>query len=174
MKKFLFKVSKVIKSPKLMSKYIIVFTAVLHLLISHLQIQSISLLNDQICGFVMFFFILFGFACLFNAIRMVKVTLKKLIFSLVMLLITLGFGGWLLYIYFSSLQSQMNLAISDILPGIIVSLLIIVLYLWGIIELIIAYFMERNTIEETINFDDSLDDSEDVDQEEIKEEVKKE
>ncbi len=164
--KFLITLKKVLKTPRLMSKYIICFTAVMHLVISHIQIQSIALLNDQICGFTMFFFILFGFACLFNAIRMNQITLKKWIISLLMLCITMGFGIWLVIIYFSSLGTQVNLELNEILPGIVVSIIVLVLYLIGMIELIVGYFVERKQVKEVLYIEDEIDSEEEFESEE--------
>lgn len=151
------KLLKIITSPKELSKYLICFTAVMHLIISHLQISSISALTDQICGFAMFFFILLGFACLFNALRSKVLTTKSFILSLVMLLATIGFGAWLLSIYFNAFSTQNNLKLSQdnligdlmkspILPGITVSCLVILLYVVGIILLIIGFIFEKKHI----------------------------
>ncbi len=136
-------IKKTLTSPKLLAKYIISFTAVFHLIISNLQISSISSLTDQICGFAMFFFILLGFACLFNAIRMQDITLKSFLISVFFLLLTMGFGIWLLSIYFIAIDSQANLNVNNVIPGITVSFIVLALYFISLILLIISFIQEK-------------------------------
>ena len=76
---------KSLKSPKTLAMYIISFTAVLHLILSGVQIRAISALTDQICGIVMFMFVLIGFVCLFNAIRLKEITFRKILFCMLFL-----------------------------------------------------------------------------------------
>lgn len=144
-----------LKNPKSMFKLFVCFTAVLHLVLSHLQIASISVLTNQICGFVMFFFILLGFVCLFNAIRTKEITLKRFIITTLMTGLTLGFGIWLLSIYFSSINTQLNLDVAKVMSGIVLSIIVLALYFVGYVFYIIAYIFELKHL-----YDDEDDENE--------------
>ena len=140
-----------LKKPKTLAMYLISFSALVHLILSSIQIKAISSLTDQICGLVMFIFILFGFVCLFNAIRLKEITVKKLLFCLFFLLVVIGFGSWLLYIYFYSLANQPGVEVGNVVPGIILSIGAMTLYLIGLILTVVAYFVEKKEKEEVSN-----------------------
>ncbi len=131
---------------KRIAKYIISFTAVLHLILSNIQIQAINKLTNEICGIYMFMFVLIGFICLFNAIRLKTPTGKKIIFSIIMLVAVMGVGGMLLSIYVDALLHQNNVMVAPVIKGIILSILVIALYLFGLVETIIAYAFYRKNI----------------------------
>lgn len=137
------KVVEFIKNPKSMFKFFVCLSALLHLILSHLQISSISALTDQICGFSMFFFVLLGFVCLFNAIRTKTIKITNLILTTILIAITIGFGAWLLSIYFSAIKNQNNLNVNNIISGITLSFIVIGLYVIGYIEFIIGFIFEK-------------------------------
>ncbi|MCM1130877.1 MAG: hypothetical protein NC310_03945 [Roseburia sp.] len=125
------------------AKYVICTSAVLHLLLSSIQIQAISLLTDQICGVVMFLFVLLGFVCLFNAIRMKQALGKKIIFSILMLLLVMASGVSLVITYFDAFAHQKDLIQAPIIQALILSFIVLTLYLIGLVETIIAYVSYR-------------------------------
>lgn len=124
---------------KRIAKYVICFAAILHLLLSNTQIQAINKLSNEICGIYMFMFVLIGFACLFNAIRLKEPSRKKIVFPMIMLILVMVFGGLLVYVYIDALMHQRNLLKSFVINGMILSIVIIALYLFGLVETIIAH-----------------------------------
>lgn len=137
---------KSLKNPKKLALYLISLTAIIHLILSSVQIKAISALTDQICGLVMFMFILIGFVCLFNALRLKEVTIKKLLFCSFFIILDIAFGGWLLYIYFYSVNNQPGIELDKVIPGIILSICVIVFYFTGLILTTVSYFKERKAI----------------------------
>lgn len=117
---------------------IVVFTSIIHLILSNIQIKTLTVLENEISGFVMFMFILIGLACLFNAVRFKDLTIRKIILTIVMLLVVIGVGSYLVYIYVYSIGHQNLLKASEVMPGIILSSVILGLYIFGLIETIIA------------------------------------
>jgi hypothetical protein len=124
---------------KRISKYIICFTAILHLIFSNIQIQAINKLTNEICGIYMFMFVLLGFVCLFNAIRLKTPSGRKIIFSILMLLAVIGVGGLLISVYLDALMHQNNVMVTPVVMGLVFSIIIIALYLFGLVEIIIAF-----------------------------------
>lgn len=133
------------KDQKRIAKYIICFTAVLHLIFSNIQIQAINKLTNEICGIYMFLFVLLGFVCLFNAIRLKKIEGKKIVFSIIMLLAVIGVGGMLVSIYLDALLHQNNVMVTPVVMGLVLSIIVIALYLFGLVETIIAYASYKKT-----------------------------
>ncbi len=117
---------------------VVVFTAIIHLILSNIQIKTLTVLENEISGFVMFMFVLVGLACLFNAVRFKDLTIRKIILTIVMLLAVIGIGSYLVYIYVYSIGHQNLLKASEVMPGIILSSVMLALYLFGLIETIIA------------------------------------
>ena len=117
---------------------VIVFAAIIHLILSNIQIKTLTVLENEISGFVMFMFVLVGLACLFNAVRFKDLTIRKIILTIVMLLAVIGIGSYLVYIYVYSIGHQNLLKASEVMPGIILSSVMLALYLFGLIETIIA------------------------------------
>lgn len=136
---------------KKIAKYIICLSAILHLILSSYQIQAINKLSNELCGIAMFLFILFGFVCLFNAIRLKEPKGKNLIFSILMLVLTIGTGGYLLSIYFDSLAHQKNLVedaamAAAVKQGVTLSIVVLALYLIGLVETIVACIYYHKTL----------------------------
>lgn len=129
---------------KAIAKYVISFAAILHLILSSIQIEAISRLINQLCGITMFMFILLGFVCLFNAIRLKEPKGKSIVFSIVMLCLVMAAGVYLITIYFNALATQKNVAVGPISNGIILSIVILALYLIGLVETIVACVYYHN------------------------------
>lgn len=133
------------KDQKRIAKYIICFTAVFHLILSNIQIQAINKLTNEICGIYMFMFVLLGFVCLFNAIRLKTPSGRKIFFSILMLLAVISVGGLLVGVYLDALMHQNNVMVVPVVMGLVFSILIIALYLFGLVETIIAFAYYKKT-----------------------------
>lgn len=131
---------------KKIAKYLICFSAVVHLLLSSIQIEAINKLTNQICGITMFLFVLLGFVCLFNAIRLKEPKGRKIIFSIIMLVLVIGTGVYLLTIYFDALMHQKDIMAGPVISGVILSIVVIALYLFGLVETIVAYICYHNNL----------------------------
>ncbi len=131
---------------KKIAKYLICFSAVMHLLLSSVQIEAISKLTNQICGITMFLFVLFGFVCLFNAIRLKEPRGRKIVFSIIMLVLVIGTGVYLLTIYFDALMHQKDIMASPVISAVILSVVVLALYLFGLVETIVAYLCYHNKL----------------------------
>lgn len=130
----------------IVAKYFICISAVLNLVLSSIQIQAISKLSNQICGIVMFMFVLIGFVCLFNAIRLKEPKGGKVLFSILMLGLVIATGGYLMSIYFDALMHQKDIIASPVISAIILSIIVIAFYLFGLVETIIAYVCYRKKL----------------------------
>ncbi len=79
--------------------------------------NAILLLEDQICGFIMFCFILSGLVSLFGATRMDGVSAKKTLFTAGALAVTVGFGYYLINIMLYALYYQASLRNHDVVAA---------------------------------------------------------
>ena len=113
------------------AKYVIVLTALLHLVLSSIHIEALFQLETQLCGLWMFFFILLGLGCLFNAIRNTKGKISTTIFSILMLLLTCAAGVVLMTYYFKGMAEQPNIQTGSIIKAIVLSIVMIVFYAVG-------------------------------------------
>ena len=91
------------------AKLIVSATAIIHLIISPIHVTALLLLENLICGFVMFLFILFGLLALFNALRTKAGHVVSMAAEIVILLVVIAMGIILASIYMNAIRFQTTL-----------------------------------------------------------------
>lgn len=115
------------------SKALIIVTALAHLVLSKIQIEALMKLVSELCGLWMFFFVLLGLVCLFNAIRNKHGKVSITIFSVVMLLLTCVCGGILISYYLDAIKNQNKLETAPVYKAVALSIVVMVVYAFGIV-----------------------------------------
>lgn len=97
------------------ARALIVVISIGHLIFTSVHVKALLLLENEICGFVMFLFVLFGLVALFESTRIKQEQLQEWLITSVMCFITVGFGGYLVSIYRSAIATQKSLE-----PGLVI------------------------------------------------------
>lgn len=92
-----------------LAKFIIAFAAFFHLIFSNLHVNGLLLLENQICGFLMFVSVIFGLVCFFQATRTKFNNASEFIPMVIFLVITVGALIMLGGIYSDALANQKSL-----------------------------------------------------------------
>ena len=111
------------------AKILVSVVALLHLVISPIHVSGLLLLENLICGFIMFLFILFGLLALFNALRTKEGQVISMIAEIFILCLVIVIGSILASIYMNAIRFQTTL--SDVVPvqkAFILSVTVCVLY----------------------------------------------
>lgn len=118
------------------AKIMIMVTSIGHLIFTSIHVKALLLLENEICGFAMFLFVLFGLMAMFETTRIRDRVLEKIITSMICFL-TAGFGFYLTSIYRYALLNQRALEAANVSRAAIFSSVIIGIYvIAGIILLI--------------------------------------
>ena len=110
------------------AKVLIAITAITHLVCTSIHVDALLLLENEICGFVMFLFVLFGLVALFETSRIKEEGPEK-IFKILFNLLTSAMGIYLVAIYQEAIRIQASLEIATVRKAIIFSEIIIGAYM---------------------------------------------
>lgn len=88
------------------AKGLIAVGSMVHLIFASIHVKALLLLENEICGFIMFLFVLFGLVTLFEMTRIRKNQLSAHMFTAALCLVTSGFGFYLTTIYRQAIASQ--------------------------------------------------------------------
>lgn len=99
------------------AKILIFIGAIGHLILSKTQIKALLKLEDIMCGFYFFMFILFGLIILFESTRLRKGKVTDYILTYFFTLVTLGFGVTLINIYRNAIKVQKEIDLSIVNKG---------------------------------------------------------
>lgn len=91
------------------ARFAVMIAAISHLVLTPIHVSALLKLENQICGFVMFMFVLMGLAGLFEASRLKRPTASSLALAFVILLVVVGLGLYLASIYQHALANQRSL-----------------------------------------------------------------
>ena len=144
--KIAFGIKSLFKKPIKLSNFFVVIAGIVHLIISTIQINTINTLSNQECGVVLFMFILVGLAAVFNATRFKEAKGPRVIFVVAVLAVVIGFGVWLLAIYFNAYTNQANANKGQIMKGVIVSILMLACYFVGVVGALWAYIKRKKAL----------------------------
>ncbi len=136
------------------SKYILMITPLIHLVLCTAHIDALTKLSSQLSGFAMFMFILTGLLCLFNATRVSDVTIKDLIKSTIFILINISFGIWLIIFYTEGSVTNNSSDQVTVTLAMVLSIAIICAEIVGLVFLFLSRFLptkEDNTSKEILN-----------------------
>ena len=109
------------------AKVIIAVTAIMHLVFTSIHVDALLLLENEICGFVMFLFVLFGLVTLFETTRIKEDGPEKL-FTVFLGLLTSAMGVYLIRIYQEAIRIQASLDVATVRKAVVFSMVIIGAY----------------------------------------------
>ena len=88
------------------AKGLIAVSSLAHLIFAGIHVKALLLLENEICGFLMFLFILFGLVTLFEMTRIREGQLSGQALTAAFCFVTIGFGFGLTSIYRQAIAAQ--------------------------------------------------------------------
>ena len=110
------------------AKAIIIISSVVHLIFTNIHVKALLLLEHEMCGFVMFLFVLAGLVALFEATRIKKKEVAERIFTALICFAAAGLGLYLVTIYRNAISVQRSLDVGVVNRAVVFSLAIIAAY----------------------------------------------
>lgn len=110
------------------AKAIIMISSVVHLIFTNIHVKALLLLEHELCGFVMFLFVLMGLVALFETTRIKKREVAERIFTALICFVTAGLGFYLVTIYRNAIAVQHALDVGAVNRAVIFSAAIILAY----------------------------------------------
>lgn len=109
------------------AKAMIMVTALVHLIFSNVHVKAMLLLENEVCGFAMFLFVLFGLTALFEATRVKEGSKEKLIMVFLALLSSVC-GAYLIATYRYAINHQHSIDVAVISKSLTFSMIVIGAY----------------------------------------------
>ncbi len=125
------------------AKAIIIISSLVHLVFTNIHVKALLLLEHEMCGFIMFLFVLIGLVALFEATRIKKSEIAERIFTALICFVTAGSGSYLVMIYRNAISVQRSLDVSVVNRAVIFSGAIILAYVISGILLIADLIKNR-------------------------------
>lgn len=125
------------------AKAIIIISSLVHLVFTNIHVKALLLLEHEMCGFIMFLFVLIGLVALFEATRIKKSEIAERIFTALICFVTAGLGSYLIMIYRNAISVQRSLDVSVVNRAVIFSGAIILAYVIAGILLIADLIKNR-------------------------------
>jgi len=110
------------------AKAMIIISSVVHLIFTNIHVKALLLLEHEMCGFVMFLFVLIGLVALFEATRIKKIEKAERIFTALICFVTAGLGSYLVMIYRDAISVQRSLDVGVVYRAVVFSMAIILAY----------------------------------------------
>ncbi len=110
------------------AKTIIIISSLVHLIFTNIHVKALLLLEHEMCGFVMFLFVLMGLVALFETTRIKKREVAERIFTALICFVTAGIGFYLATIYRNAISVQHSLNVSVVNHGVLFSMAILLAY----------------------------------------------
>lgn len=110
------------------AKTIIIISSLVHLIFTNIHVKALLLLEHEMCGFVMFLFVLMGLVALFETTRIKKREVAERIFTALICFVTAGIGFYLVTIYRNAISVQHSLNVSVVNHGVLFSMAILLAY----------------------------------------------
>ena len=110
------------------AKAIIIISSVVHLIFTNIHVKALLLLEHEMCGFVMFLFVLMGLVALFETTRIKKKEIAERIFTALICFVTAGLGLYLVVIYRNAISVQRSLDVGVVNRAVVFSMAIILVY----------------------------------------------
>ncbi|MFI3170080.1 MAG: hypothetical protein R3Y06_09065 [Faecalibacterium sp.] len=126
------------------AKLLICAVAILNMISIPTYSDALLLLENEICGFMLFGFMLFGLVAIFGAIRLDPNKLGRVIFLCISLALALFFAALLLNIMLDALYNQLSLTDPVIVAdGINFGIMICSGYGIGLVAAPVAYWLDH-------------------------------
>ena len=91
------------------ARLLIAVAAVVHLIFTYVHNSALLLLENQICGFIMFLFVLLGLVTLFECDQIPEEKPSAKYLTILLCVATVGMGAYLVSIYQTAIQTQSSL-----------------------------------------------------------------
>lgn len=91
------------------AKLLVAAAAIVHLIFTYVHTNALLLLEDQICGFIMFLFVLLGLVTLFEATQIHGERIREEVLTALLCVGTIALGMQLVGIYQQAIQIQSSL-----------------------------------------------------------------
>lgn len=110
------------------AKAMIMVISMGHLIFSGVHVNALLLLENEICGFAMFLFVLLGLVTMFETTRIKAGQKKERVLTAIFALAASGIGYYLTTIYRYAVANQKSLEAANVLKAINFSTVIIIAY----------------------------------------------
>lgn len=110
------------------AKVIIMVFAIVHLIFTNIHAKALLLLENEICGFIMFLFVLIGLVALFETTRIRAEEKKERLLTAFASFVAAGLGCYLVSIYKNAIAIQRSLDIAVVNKAAVFSMAIIAAY----------------------------------------------
>ena len=124
-------------------KAVIAIVSIAHLIFTNIHVKALLLLEHEMCGFVMFLFVLMGLVALFESTRIKKNEKAERIFTALICFIAAGLGLYLVAIYRNAISVQRSLDVNVVRNAVIFSIGIILAYIISGILMIAGLIKNR-------------------------------
>ena len=111
------------------AKAIIMISSLVHLIFTNIHVKALLLLEHEMCGFVMFLFVLMGLVALFETTRIKKREVTERIFTALICFVTAGIGFYLVTIYRNAISVQRALNVIVVNHAVLFSMAILLAYI---------------------------------------------
>ncbi len=111
------------------AKTIIITSSLVHLIFTNIHVKALLLLEHEMCGFVMFLFVLMGLVALFETTRIKNREVAERIFTALICFVTAGIGFYLVTIYRNAISVQRSLHVSVVNHAVWFSMAILLAYI---------------------------------------------
>ena len=111
------------------AKLLIAVAAIVQLIFAEVHIAALLLMENEICGFLMFLFVLTGLIALFEATRINKEEMKDKLITICVCVLTSGIGYYLITIYRNAISIQRSIDVSIMNKAIVFCFGIIAMFL---------------------------------------------
>lgn len=110
------------------AKVIIMVFAIVHLIFTNIHTSALLLLENEICGFIMFLFVLIGLVALFETTRIRAEAKKERLLTAFASFTAAGLGGCLVSIYKNAIAIQRSLDVAVVNKAAVFSMVMIAAY----------------------------------------------
>lgn len=124
------------------AKLLIIMASIGHLIFAGIHVNALLLLENEICGFMMFLFVLVGLVALFEATRIREGQSLEKIFTIALCILTCILGIYLIFIYREAIAVQRALEVSVVNRAVIFSMVLVVVY--GVAGILLTLDLVRN------------------------------
>lgn len=117
--------------------------SIVHLIFASVHVKALLLLENEICGFGMFLFVLFGLVTMFESTRIRGDRILEKVFTAVLCVVTSGLGWYLTSVYRYAIANQRALETAAVSRAAGFSMAIIAVYLISGVLLVIDLIKQR-------------------------------
>lgn len=125
------------------ARFLIAAAAVVHLIFTYVHTNALLLLEDQICGFIMFLFVLLGLVTLFECTQIHAEKPSAMYVTILLCAATVGMGAYLVSIYQTAIRTQNSLEPAKVYTAVWFSLGLMAAFALSGVLLIVDILIKR-------------------------------